>query len=1537
MSAGFVVRVVGGPDSGEMASIAGSVVVGRAGDLVLTDPTVSRRHLRIDGGDALVVTDLGSAGGTRVEGRLIAPNVATRLAPGDVVEIGATRLILLQYRRFHRPAAGPVIALRDSAGVRRVGLTGEVTVGRDPSCTLAVSAADVSRVHVRLRARGDGAEVEDLRSANGTAVNGERIDRPVVVAVGDEITLGDRSVRLAIEDRTATPQLLTVRVRQEDTTRPAEVVRIETTDDASVAAVTAGLCVALGAEAASAWLMYRRHDGLLLHPDDAWAATATSRGDELVIGPGDPTSLEVDPTLRWADRRDARVNQLPRTEWPAGAMSVERPTPPETTSLRGRGVFWQILGGVGAILVGLTLAIVKPDYALFGIMAGAIGVVTVGASIAGDQSRRRHRLGDYRERLAAIDQRLGAEVSRQARQASVVAPEIAELRSWVESGSPRLWERRPTDSDALALRIGRGQLPTRVEIESVRDGDSPYAVEFEAITARHRVLDDVPVTGPRSAAMGLAGPGQVIRSLATRMVAEAVCLHAPHQLRVWVFATSSRWDWVRWLPHGGPAARGAVLCADRESLSGTLNRLNAALDEPGSVTHPTLELVVIDVGRPSVALEATVNRLRGRGLAVVLCENRRDLPNGLDVVVDAGDDLFATVTGSYAGAPLGRVVVDQLDESSAEQLALEVGALGAGEDAVASSGLLDALGLGDVGSVDVAALWARPHEALTVAIGAGDDGAPVTIGFRRDGPHGMVAGTTGSGKSELLQTLLVALTLTHPPSELQLFLIDFKGGATFAPLATLPHVVGLVTDLESDTSMAGRAFTALEAEIARRKRELDAAGVANIVEHERRLQAGAAGSPMANLVVVIDEFALLVERQPDVKPRLDVVATQGRSLGVHLLLATQSPSGVITSAIRANTNLWMALRVVSDGESLELLGAKDAARIPDNSPGRGFVRLGASEQLTGFQAGRIARPLASASPPVVIRSGSGELRYSAPLEDRDGPIAVTELDVAVERIVDAARVLGATPPPPLWLAPLPDHLSAADLAADRDRESAVVAVDGEAPATDGRLTALVGMVDRPDRAFQGPYAIDLTACGHALVCGVRGSGRTTALLQIASDLAARQSPADLHLYGVESGSGSLAPLAGLPHTAGVIGVGDPERLGRLFDRLTSVLEARREVLATAGGPTFTRWRADGGAEPWIVLVLDDLAAFREAAEQLSGGRWLEQLNALLQGGPSVGLHVVTSINQPSDLRLNQTNLIRARLLLRHGDPADRSLLDVVPLSTEDRLEPPGRCFVSDGGLVQIAQPDAAYLGVVAQRWRHVDAGRPRAIIRLPREVRRDDAGGSQGRRLVIGVGGPEVTPVSVDLGLNPPVLAVVGPIRSGRSTALLSACDGILAADTTSRITVIALRPGPLRSLVDDPRIHEVVTTVDRVAAALDELTAGPGSDDVVVIDDAESLVGVTGVAERLDPMLRSSAETGRRFLIAARIGDLPGMYDPWARYLISLRRAVLLQPTVDDGFVFGVKVPSIPAAGSAGRGVLVDGNQVTVLQIMLPALVDGG
>ncbi len=443
-------------------------------------------------------------------------------------------------------------------------------------------------------------------------------------------------------------------------------------------------------------------------------------------------------------------------------------------------------------------------------------------------------------------------------------------------------------------------------------------------------------------------------------------------------------------------------------------------------------------------------------------------------------------------------------------------------------------------------------------IGACYDG-PFGIDLARDGPHGLVAGTTGAGKSELLQTLIASLACANRPDEMTFVLVDYKGGSAFAGCVHLPHVTGMVTDL--DAHLTQRALASLSAELTRREHILAAAGAKDIEEYTERAGHQPRRRPLPRLVIVIDEFASLVRDLPDFVTGLVGIAQRGRSLGIHLILATQRPSGVVSADIRANTSLRIALRVTDATESADVIDAPDAAQISRATPGRGYVRLGHAS-LIPFQAGRIGgrRTTATATgrpwavPAGWAGLGRPEPRRPAARQAEDDALSdeAGDLKVLVEAIRRAAAGLGIAAQSSPWLAPLPGTLLLRDLPAPGG------------PPGPGHAPIPFGLIDLPATQRQQAAAIDLDTFGHLMAAGAPRSGRSQLLRTIAAAIAACCSCADAHLYGLDCGNGALLPLADLPHCGAVVTRTQDERAARLLARLAAELTRRQDLLAAGG-------------------------------------------------------------------------------------------------------------------------------------------------------------------------------------------------------------------------------------------------------------------------------------------------------------------------------------------------------------------------------------
>ncbi|SDP38596.1 DNA segregation ATPase FtsK/SpoIIIE, S-DNA-T family [Pedococcus dokdonensis] len=1505
----MLLRFVSGPDAGLVWPVVERTAVGRGQEagLRLTDPSVSRRHALVelrDGG--MLVVDTGSRTGTRVDSRQVTAPVLVR--PGGQVAFGESTAVVLEVRAAPPGSAEAVlVATHHGVETARVPVRAEVLLGREATSDLHLDDPSVSRRHATVSATPDGLLLADLDSFNGTKVNGQRVGGTRALLPGDTITLGrSRTLVSVVSARRGRAPATELQVRSE-TGMAVQAVTLGTQDQTSVGDVAAALAAYLDltAGARTSWCLYRREDGSLLRNTDAWGSVPLRRGDVLTVAAFDealvPAASAGDPPF--ADAPDTTVNTPPRATAPVSLVEVAAPDLPEGTELSGRGVGWQVAAGLVAVLAAGVVAVRYPAAMLFAGVAAVAGLATIGFGILGDQSRRKHGVKTFHAELGRLDERLEGIGRAQAEALRTLSPERAELATWVATQGPRLWERRLGDEDFLRIRLGTGARARAAKVTGTgarRPASGRYADELAACRHLHSATPDVPIITPSAGVVGLAGPRTVITAMTASAVLEAAILHAPSALKVVVVGAGPDWGWVRWLPHVSRAS--ARLLATGAVDAGDLGTALRVESGGSGAAQPKVLLVVGQGGSQHAAVIDAIRAVSSQGgLVLVMDDEARSLPPECQVVCRAAASLHVVAEGLWEDGPIGPFIASSVDPETAGRIAVGLGRLrdprsqaagGAG-----SRGVLELSGLSD--SVRVSERWLAPGPGVQSVFGADDQGEPVSVDLRRDGPHGIIAGTTGAGKSELLLSFIASLVAQHPPDRLALFLIDFKGGATFAALERLPHVVGYVTDLDASERLSERAFTSLDAEISRRKRVLADHGVPDLAAYER-LEAAPS---MPTLLVVIDEFALLVTEQPRVKPRLDAIAAQGRSLGIHLLLATQSPGGVITPAIRANTNIWLCLRVVNDSESMEILGSRDAAQIPNDAPGRAYLRRGAERTLVGFQTARVTIGSAGSGPVDVRVSPFGE--PPPPTwhpESRSGAPVRTELDRLVSDAAHAHSARGATAPPSLWIPPLTHDLGPDDPAL------AASAVDR--PHDPDRLTVRLGLLDEPEAARQRPYDVDV-ALTNVLVSGVFRSGRTTAVRRIVAELVRARSPRLLHLYVID-GRGGLREVADLPHTGGHTGVHDLELLAGLVDRVGRVVEQRREH------------GFDPATDARVVLVVDDYPTFREASQPILQDRLNDQLLSLVAQGRSLGVHVVMTCGQVNDLRLTLASHFQTKILLRQPEAVDYAVVDVRLGPGEMPEDLPGRALVRGGHEVQIVNQLA-----VPPTAEGDSDGRPSRLVRLPTDHSEDAAAGLESwppGQVPIGVGGDDAAPVW----LGPrhgPHLVVLGESLTGRTTALRTVAGRLLAEDPTRVLAVVTRRRGSAAGWDSMPRRIALAEGPEDLNDLLDAVEASPAP-VVLVVDDAEALGASASAGDRLERLLRDARGSGLRSVVGARTADWARLFDGWARYLASLRVALLLAPTPEAAMAAETRLPATVVPMVQGRGFLVAGGRAELVQV---------
>ncbi|MGQ4434660.1 type VII secretion protein EccCa [Streptomyces sp. SAS_260] len=1294
---------------------------------------------------------------------------------------------------------------------------------------------------------------------------------------------------------------------------------------------------------------------------------------------------------------------------PPRALPSEVPTdeivlqpPPELPRGHQESVLMQLLPTLG--MGGSVVFFFTNGQPFMKIMGMVMIVSTVAMSIAmvvrfrrGSQGQLADLRTDYLRYLAQT-RRTALDTARAQRDAQYyLHPSPEQLWALVAEGS-RVWERRPGDEDFGQVRIGLGQqsLATPLiapETGGVEQLEPLTAGAMQRFLSVHGTLDDLPMAISLRAFsyLTISGEPDSVRSSARALTGSLAALHSPEDLVIVVAAARENlphWEWAKWLPHA--QAPGAMDGAGSRRLIDSdireLENLISARLTGRPRFHPTATplpdephiVVVLDgVSLPPNSVLANSEGLQGVTLVDVVPGEPTAVRGELSIVVQPTSLHLESGHGDvYEGTP------DALSYASAEALARQLAPLrmaSGGDDdqpLLANLEFTDLLNLGDAASVDTQRTW-RPRslaERLRVPIGLGEDGRPVMLDLKEAaqegmGPHGLCVGATGSGKSELLRTLVLGLAVTHSSETLNFVLADFKGGATFAGMAQMPHVAAVITNLADDLTLVDRMGDSIRGELNRRQELLrDAGNYANIHDYEKARAAGAPLQPIPSLVLVIDEFSELLTAKPDFIEMFVQIGRIGRSLGVHLLLASQRLEEGRLRGLETYLSYRVGLRTFSAAESRAALGVPDAYELP-NVPGSGFLKYG-TDEMVRFKAAYVSGTYRSGSSPTAF--GAGQLpvdrrpvlftaaevpvQYTAVPQQRtespdvDDALADTVLDVIVRRLEAQGPAAHQVWLPPLDSPPSLDGLLPG-LTAVQGRGLTQPGYEGA-----GRLVVPVGLVDKPYEQRRDHLWVDFSgAAGHMQIVGGPQSGKSTLLRSLICSFALTHTPHEVQFYGLDFGGGGLSSVAGLPHVGGIGSRLDPEKVRRTVSEVYGVMTRREEYFRAAGIPSIAEFRSRRARgqisvtdQPWgdVFLVIDGWGNFRADYEGLEAA-----VLDIAARGLGFGIHLVLTASRSMEVRANLKDHLMNRLELRLGDTMDseidRKVAVNVPTGVPGRGVSPQRLHFMAAvpridGLVSDSDLADATQALATEVSRHWEAPGAPEVRLLPRELPAAQlpAGDRFPQRgVAFAIDENNLEPVFVDFEQDPFFL-VFGESESGKSNLLR-----LLIKQLTERYTgdeaklfvidnrraLLDATPSshlaeyiPMSNAMDHHMValadlmQRRTPTADVTARQLRERSWWQGPTVYVVVDDYDLVSTSSGnPLGNLTEMLPFARDVGVRFIIArSSAGAGRAAYEPFMQRMQELgAQGVVLAGDPGEGDVLGgVRPRPMPA----GRGVFV-------------------
>ena len=1369
--------------------------------------------------------------------------------------------------RAARLVAQVTVLQGPDAGQRVPLPTGNITIGRGNGCDLVLSDTLVSRRHVRLFLAPGLAEILDLGSANGITLNDEPVTRGSWLP-GDRLRIGD------------------------------SVLGIE----------FAGAPVAAG---------------------PGHAATAAFNRSPVITGSYAGQELETP--------------ELPEAERPP-----RFPLLPMLAPL--------VIGGV-------LFAVTKtPEMLLF---VGLSPLMMVANVVEGRMNASRGTKGSMvalRRELGELGQAADGAHAAEWRARNVEHPPTVQCLDAAARRSTLLWSRRPGAPRFLDIRVGAATLDSRLRFETQRNRRAVPAAqaELDNLVASYRAIRDVPFTLSLAehGAVGIAGEPVAALDVSRAVLCQLAALHSPAEVVVAAFCggrSAADWDWLKWLPHTSSAhspISGPHLVAGPESML-LLAQLEDLVRARRSGAADTGAAVIVFIDSRAPGDRARLVELSRIGQAagvycVWLAQRAEHLPAACTAYVDVRADRSVTVGDSITSTSTAGIAADGVDEATAARFAramaplVDAGAVVADDSDLPRS--VSWLELNDPRIADdpraIIERWqestsiitgpaapaappggSRRPGTLRAIVGAAADG-PHALDLRLHGPHALVGGTTGSGKSELLQTWILAMAAAHSPQRVTFLLVDYKGGSAFRECVHLPHTVGLVTDLSPH--LVRRALRSLGAELTHREHLFAAKHVKDLQELEKT------GDPETppSLVIVVDEFAALVHEVPEFVDGVVNVAQRGRSLGLHLVLATQRPAGVIKDNLRANTNLRLALRMADESDSADVLGSPEAAHFDPALPGRSVSKTGPG-RLVPFQAGYVGgwTDADKRDPDVTVEElviGEGRtwlLPDSAarPAHHEQGRSDIARITDSIRRAAELAQL---PPPRRPWLDELAHVYDLARLPTRRRDDELVF-----------------GVIDEPDSQRQSVAAFYPDHEGNLAVFGTGGAGKSTALrsLAIAAALTARGGPCQV--YCLDFSSRGLDMLADLPHVGAVIAADEGDRVRRLMRTLLATADDRARRYAAVRAGTITEYRrvASAPGEPRIIILLDGFAAFRQQYESADGGRWFDALANLAADGRPLGIHLILTADRPASLPSRFSSRVQRRLVLRLADDNDYFMAGAeAGALTPD--SPPGRGLlgraefqvaVFGGATGSTAQAQAISQLTAAMRRQQVsDAPR---VEQLPEIVRLSELPVTADGRPAIGVADDTLGPV----GFNPEgVFLISGPPASGRTTA---AATAMIALDRAAPGVVPVFFGGkrsPLASLGIWRQIATDPAEVAEAAAKIDQAVASSvegGQRYAVVIEAVNEFLSTPADAP-LAAMIKTLTRLGHVVIAEAETSVLGGGW-PLLNAVKSGRTGLALQPEQGDGtIVYKTDFPrSRRSDYPLGRGLLVEGGRVRLLQVAIP------
>lgn len=1261
---------------------------------------------------------------------------------------------------------------------------------------------------------------------------------------------------------------------------------------------------------------------------------------------------------------------------------------------KGKGIFG-MLAGSGAMLAASALTMGTASPALLAARAAYMIVPTMNAVGSMRNNKRQQkqldeytalRMEKYKNYIQEQQSRIEMIADKQRQIIEKANPEPQECLKTVMELKTNLWERMFTDPDFMELRIGMGyedlcvEVVSRAEANGVRMDDDELLDLADGIIEATRIVDKVParVDFKKYTTVGVFGQRKRALNLVRNMLIEASTAHAPTDLKiVCVVDAEERREWqaIKWLPHVWDDNRQFRFFATNgndakiidETLEGILKERQK--DEEAASPHYLLVFASQKYAENMNLMKYLFDQEKAPNVSTIFLYNERySLPNECSFMIDVDNGPIAyprEAANTHFYFTIDKPLeAYELDDFTRRQFAIKQKEAGTVEPIPSGVSFLAGYGVSNVEALSAVERWMgnRNTRNLSAPLGMlmGNQVFHLDIHEKGHGPHGLIAGSTGSGKSELMISWVLSMALNYHPHDVNFVIIDYKGGGMSNTVAELPHVVGTITNLGNNIA---RAMESLNAENVRRQRLFSQYGVNSIDDYRRIYQLKKTDIPLPHMIIIVDEFAELKREMPEVMQNMIEVARIGRSLGIHLILATQSPGGIVDEQIKANTNLRLCMKVRSTTDSKDMIDRVDAAQLTQT--GRTYVKAGNDEVFELFQAFWSGAPYQEGEKAgddlgnqVRLIHDLGQRQKVVQDErtriSREGVETKTELKVITEYIIRIAKENGIEKLRGPWNEELETNLTLEELEVPGMYE------DGDWKNQLEWLQIPIGKYDSPRLQKQGVLYLDFAEQGHYKICGAPGMGKTTLLKSIAVSLGMYYSPEDVNLYVMDFGGWQLAELEEMPHCGGVVLDYEEEKFAKLSRLLLNELEARKHLFRKNYATSLQACRKMGlGNLPAIFLLVDNMPAVFEIYQEAE-----QFLTMIATQGAPFGIYLVYTSNTNSGVRSRIYSNVKNAITFAQVDKGDyHSILNVHNVSVPSIK---GRAILGRDVLeFQAALPmrgeDDFQCSLMLRRvWddmkRSWSGMMPKPIPVMPEVVSVDkmkDYLQPLRANIPLGLSFQDVTPVSVDLSEQNCML-VAGQMNAGKSNLLFKIMGMLKDKNPESEIYVFDSRNEGLKNVANSVDAYCVVSdteTVDQMLTALEQKfpkrqrgleNAADVKEYVlslkpiyIFIDDLKDFVDAVSNTQkdRMERICRFTKNLGVMIFAAGRVTDIAkyNLVEGLTKAIVSCEKCVMLSGNPGMYTFYKMKMSFAELNNEIGKGnaLVYNGDSSVKIKLM--------